>query len=47
MSLFFALVLIGLPAAALLYDFYKGGNNTMLTPPGTAPQQPTTTGSAE
>ena len=32
MSLFFALVLIGLPAAALIYDFRKGGNNTMLTP---------------
>jgi hypothetical protein len=32
MSLFFALMLIGLPAAALMYDFYKDGQNTMLTP---------------
>ena len=32
MSLLFALILICLPAAALIYDFYKGGSNTMLAP---------------
>lgn len=38
MSLFFALVLIGLPAAALLYDFRRGGHSTMFMPPATNPQ---------
>jgi hypothetical protein len=34
MGLFFAFLLIGLPAAALLYDFRKGGDNPMLAPQG-------------
>jgi len=34
MSLLFALVLIGLPAIALLYDFRSGGQTTMFVPQG-------------
>jgi hypothetical protein len=45
MSLFFALVLIGLPAAALLYDFRKGGQNTMLIPQGLSSPKVMTEGS--
>lgn len=39
MSLFFALILIGLPAAALFYDFYRGGNGTTFVPQGAARQK--------
>lgn len=39
MSLLFALVLIGLPAAALFYDFRKGGDNTMLMSGSASPQK--------
>ena len=45
MSLFFALMLIGLPAAALFYDFYKGGNNTAFVRPDVTPQRAITNGS--
>jgi hypothetical protein len=34
MGLVFALLLIAVPAAALVYDFWKGGENTMLKPQG-------------
>jgi hypothetical protein len=37
MSLFFALMLIGLPAAALFYDFYKSGSSTTFVPQGAVP----------
>jgi hypothetical protein len=33
-GLVFALLLIAVPAAALVYDFWKGGENTMLKPQG-------------
>ena len=38
MGLFFAFLLIALPTAAMLYDFYKGGENTMLNPQTATPQ---------
>ena len=31
MGLFFAFLLIGLPAAALIYDFRRGGDNSMFS----------------
>jgi hypothetical protein len=39
MGLFFAFLLIALPTAAMLYDFYKGGENTMLSPQPATPQR--------
>ena len=56
MGLFFAFLLIALPTAAMLYDFYKGGENTMLSPqfataqrtaPPAAPPQNTPTETSE
>jgi hypothetical protein len=43
MGLFFAFVLIGLPALALLYDFRKGGDNAMLMTAGGRVRKPVTT----
>ena len=43
MGLFFAFVLIGLPALALLYDFRKGGDNALLMASGGTVQKPMTT----
>lgn len=42
MSLFFALMLIGLPAAALVYDFRKGGINTRMLPAALVPKSAAT-----